>query len=462
MKIKAAEIAKICQGEILCGDPEKIVKGVAIDSRLVKKDDLFVPFRGVHTDGHLHIAKAYKGGAAGSLYASDESPDFQVAKGFFLLRVNDSLQALQRLATAYREYFDLPVIGITGSSGKTTTKDFLAGVLSVKYNVLKTTGNLNNEIGLPLTIMKLAKDHQVAVLEMGMTATGEIRDLCHIAKPEIGIITNIGMAHVEQLGSLDAIAKAKTELLDYLGSGGIAVLNSDDSRLLKIGKRFPGKVYYYGFNQGDIECLELSQRGEKSFFRVRFPNKSEGWFEAPLPGREMIGNTLAALTVGYIFQLTIPEMQKGLVGSDLTEGRLQLKKGQSGVRIIDDSYNANPDSFQAAIKVLISLAQGKKGAVIGDMLELGNEAQISHLTLGEVLGDAALDFLITIGDLASLTAKRAEAKGIKVYSCQSHEEATGILSSLNLSDEWSVLVKGSRGMKMDIIVHNLINMEGAV
>jgi len=309
MVLKGSEIIEMCGGVLLQGNPEQQVSGFAIDSRLVKAGDLFIPFKGEHTDGHLYLAGVAESRAAGAFHDKSVKPSHSVPANFLLIGVDDTLQALQKLAAVYRRRFELPVIAITGSSGKTTTKDFTAGVLQAGFNTLKTTGNLNNEIGLPLTILELEECHQAAVLEMGMSAPGEITTLCEIAAPTIGVITNIGEAHIELLGSIEAIAKAKGELLDYLGSGGVAVLNGDDPRLLNIGKRFPGKVFYYGFNQGDIKGFSMSQRGENHFFRVRFPDKSEGLFEVPLPGRESASNALAALTVGYILGLSLPQMQ---------------------------------------------------------------------------------------------------------------------------------------------------------
>ncbi|HED24283.1 MAG TPA: UDP-N-acetylmuramoyl-tripeptide--D-alanyl-D-alanine ligase, partial [Firmicutes bacterium] len=358
--------------------------------------------------------------------------------------------------------FELPVVGITGSSGKTTTKDYTAGVLSAKYRVLKTTGNLNNEIGLPLTILELNKDHQVAVLEMGMSAPGEIATLCEIAGPSIGVITNIGEAHIEMLGSVEAIAQAKGELLDYLGSGGVAVLNGDDPRLLKLGERFPGKVLYYGFNQGDIQGLKLSQRGEKNFFRVRFPNRSEGWFESPLPGRESAGNALAALTVGYILELDPAEMIEGLRSSITTEGRLQVLYNKAGTRIIDDTYNANPDSVKAALNVLQELGGTATVAVLGDMLELGPSAEEAHRAVGRYASLIGVGYLITVGRMAALAADEASRAGkTAVYRCDSHDRAVEILNNLISGKGWSVLVKGSRGMEMERIVRALLDEKGA-
>ncbi|MGM0651291.1 MAG: UDP-N-acetylmuramoyl-tripeptide--D-alanyl-D-alanine ligase [Bacillota bacterium] len=461
MKLRGSEIVTACKGELLQGNPEKQLSGVAIDSREVKTGDLFIPFIGEHTDGHLYLKQALDAGAAGAFHHLDKPVSHQLPEDFLLIGVKDSLTALQQLAASYRKQFDLQVIGVTGSSGKTTTKDFIAGVLSTEYKVLKTTGNLNNEIGLPLTILQLEQNHQVAVLEMGMTAPGEIMTLCKIARPTIGVITNIGEAHIEQLGSIEAIARAKGELLDYLGSGGVAVLNGDDPRLLEVRKRYPGKAFYYGFNQGDIKGLKLSHRGENSFFRVRFPDKSEGWFQSPLPGRESAGNALAALTVGYILGLSLPQIEKGLATSEATAGRLQVLRDQEGMAIIDDTYNANPSSVQAAINVLVELGGNRSVAVLGDMLELGSIAEEAHRAVGRIVAESGIAFLVTVGEMTHLSAEEAKKAGMKVFHCANHQEALEVLGKLNLKKDWHVLVKGSRGMQMEKIVQALIQAKGA-
>ncbi|OPL10454.1 MAG: hypothetical protein AVO34_03740 [Firmicutes bacterium ML8_F2] len=456
--IKGKDILTASRGRLLQGDPEQQVTGFVIDSRQIKPGNFFIPFSGEKTDGHLYITDAAKRGGTGAFIASGCKPDPSIPPDFMLVEIEDPLTALQRVAAYQRQRFELPVVGITGSSGKTTTKDFTAGVLSAKYKVLKTTGNLNNEIGLPLTILELNADHQVAVLEMGMSAPGEITTLCEIARPSIGVITSIGEAHIEMLGSVEAIARAKGELLDYLGSGGVAVLNGDDPRLLKLGERFPGKVLYYGFNQGDIKGLKLSQRGENNFFRVRFPNRSEGWFESPLPGRESAGNALAALTVGYILEIDPAEMIKGLSSSSTTGGRLQVLYNSAGTRIVDDTYNANPDSVKAALNVLMELGGEKTVAVLGDMLELGPFAEEAHLTVGRYASQIGVGILITVGPMASLAAAEASRVGkTSVYSCDSHEQAIEILTVLISDQGWSVLVKGSRGMEMEKIVRALLD-----
>ncbi len=461
MDLKGKEVIEACGGRLLQGNPGAEIKGFCIDSRLVKPGDFFIPFKGENTDGHLFINSAAGKGAAGSFVQAGMQAELKADKDFLLIEVKDTLLALQQLAAYYRERFDLTVIGITGSSGKTTTKDFIAGVLSSGYKVLKTTGNLNNEIGLPLTILGLEEEHQIAVLEMGMSARGEITTLCEIARPQIGVITNIGTAHIELLGSIEAIAEAKKELLDYLGSGGVAVLNGDDPRLLEIRKRYPGKAYLYGYNQGDIKGLLLSQRGEKSFFRVRFPDKSEGWFESPLPGRESVSNALAALTVGYILKLTLKQMQEGLMSSETAKGRLQVLDRIGRFNIIDDTYNANPASVQAALRVLAELGGGKTVAVLGDMLELGADALKAHHEIGKFAADSGIGCLVTVGELARSTAEEARSFGLEVYPCSTHEEALAVINSLVLNPDWYMLVKGSRGMKMEKIVQALVEEEGA-
>ncbi len=462
MTITGRDIIEACAGKLLQGNPEQQINGFAIDSRQVVPGDLFIPFGGEHTDGHYYITGAVKQGAAGAFHQLDKTPDPAIPGEFLLIGVANTLIALQRLAATYRRRFQLPVVGITGSSGKTTTKDFTAGVLAAKYNTLKTTGNLNNEIGLPLTILNLKEKHQVAVVEMGMSAPGEIKTLCEIAQPSIGVITNIGEAHVEQLGSIEAIAKAKAELLDYLGSGGVAVLNGDDPRLLDIGKRFPGKVMRYGFNQGDIKGLSMSQRGEKHFFRARFPDNSEGLFQSPLPGRESVSNALAALTVGTILGLSLPQMTEGLKLSQSAAGRLQVIHNQEGITIIDDTYNANPSSVRAALRVLVELGGSETVAVLGDMLELGAVSDQAHRAVGSFAASCGIGYLITVGSLAKAIAEAAAGTGLTADHCADHQEALAVLDKIPLTKKKYVLVKGSRGMRMEQVVRALTGEEGAV
>ncbi len=458
MSIKGADLLKACRGELLQGDPEQLISGFSIDSRSIRKGDFFVPLRGEKEDGHIYVPGAVAAGAAGSFYARRPLPELPPQA--LLIGVPDVLAALQQAAAYQRRRFNLPVIGVTGSSGKTTTKDFIAGVLSGRMKVLKTEGNLNNEIGLPLTLLRLDESCRAAVLEMGMSAPGEIAGLAQWALPDIGVITNIGEAHLEMLGSMEAIAAAKAELLDCIGSRGTAVLNGDDPRLREMGARFDGKVYTYGFNQGDIRASSLSKRGEGSIFKVRFPGGEEGSFSLPLPGRHLVSNALAALAVGYLLGVSLPQMQEGLEKSEITDGRLQLLTHHTGSRIIDDSYNANPDSVRAALEVLRDLGGVKSVAVLGDMLELGPAAPEAHREIGRFAARSRIGALVTVGELGAEIAAGAAAAGLTAAACRSHAEALDALKRHLPADGagWYILVKGSRGMRMETIIDGLMEM----
>ncbi len=432
------------------------VTGFSIDSRKTCPGDFFIPLKGEHADGHCYVADAVERGAAGSFYAYQPLPALPSTS--LIIGVDDPLIALQQTAAFYRRKYDLPVIGVTGSSGKTTTKDFIAGVLSNRMTALKTVGNLNNEIGLPLTLLALEDYHQAAVLEMGMSAPGEIAALARIAHPSIGVIINIGEAHLELLGSIDAIARAKGELLDYIGASGTAVLNGEDPHLVDMGKHFPGKVYYYGFGQGEIRCTELTRQGESSLFRVRFPDGQEGRFSLTLPGRHLVSNALAALAVGWILGISPEEMGIGLQASQVTAGRLQIKETLGGVKIIDDSYNANPGSVKAALQVLKELGGGHSVAVLGDMLELGPAAAEAHNQVGLFAAQCGIGFLVTVGEMARETAAAALKAGLAAQACAGHEEAVTVVQNIAPGRGWYILVKGSRGMRMEKLVQLLLEV----
>ncbi len=458
MAISGADLVKACRGVLLQGDPGRIVSGFSIDSRNICEGDFFVPLRGEKEDGHDFVPGAVAAGAAGSFYARRPPPELPPQA--LLIGVPDVPAALQQAGAYHRRRFTLPVIGVTGSSGKTTTKDFIAGVLSGGMKVLKTEGNLNNEIGLPLTLLRLDQSCRAAVLEMAMSAPGEIAELAQWALPDIGVITNVGAAHLEMLGSISAIAAAKEELLHAIGSGGTAVLNGDDLRLRKMAETFDGKVLTYGFKEGDVRAGSLSMRGEGSIFKVRFPNGEEGIFRLPLPGRHLVSNALAALTVGYILGVKLTQMQEGLGKSELTSGRMQLVTNPAGLKIIDDSYNANPDSVRAALEVLRDLGGVNSIAVLGDMLELGPTAPQAHREIGRYAARCRIGALVTVGELAAGIAAGAAAEGLPVAACRSHAGAMDAIKKYLPAGRtrWYVLVKGSRGMRMETIVDELMGM----
>ncbi len=453
MRLSGKEIMKACAGELLQGNPESVVTGFAIDSRQVSPGDFFIPLKGERTDGHYYVHDAFNRGAAGTFYAQRPLP---VLPPGLVIGVADPLKALQQTAAYYRRKFKLSVIGVTGSSGKTTTKDFIAGIISGSMPTLKTAGNLNNEIGLPLTLLSLEEHHRAAVLEMGMSSPGEIAALARLAAPSIGVITNIGEAHMEQLGSVEAIAAAKGELLDYLGKGGTAVLNGDDPHLLEMGKRFPGKVYFYGFDTGDIKCVRLTRQGESSFFRVRFPDGQEGDFSLDMPGRHLVSNALAALAVGWLLKISPAKMAAGLQKSVVTSGRLQISEATGGIKIIDDSYNANPASVKAALQVLQELGGDKTVAVLGDMLELGPAEISAHRAVGRYAAQCGIAALITVGEKAKEIADAAARAGLKACACEDHDGALAALREISPGRGWYILIKGSRGMRMEKLVQSLL------
>lgn len=456
MALTGNDILEATGGRLLQGDPGISVAGFSIDTRRITPGNFFVPLVGEREDGHRYVPEALAKGAAGSFYAQPSPPAFPASS--LIIGVEDTLAALQKLARAYRRRFKLPVVAITGSSGKTTTKDLVGSVLRVSRRVLVTPGNLNNEIGLPLTLLTLDRQHQVAVVEMGMSAPGEIATLARIASPRVGIITNVGPAHLEQLGSLTGVAAAKEELLEHLGRQGVAILNGDDPLVRKMGERFPGKSYYYGFSNGDFQARDWAFAGGVNRFKVCFPGGQVYPFELALPGRHMVSNALAAIAVGSLFGLTPAQIAGGIAGCSFTGGRLQLRQAGK-LTIIDDSYNANPASMKASLQVLKELGGSKTVAVLGDMLELGPVARRAHREAGRFAARRGVPYVITVGELAGEMAAGARAEGAKTYACRDCREAFQALLGLPLGEGWHILVKGSRGMKMEQLVSSLLELK---
>lgn len=390
-----SNIAKACNGTLYCSDlTHREVQGVVIDSRLVKEDYLFIASKGERVDGHNFIEAAVRQGAMAVVC---EKAPIDISIPYIL--VNDSLQALKEIAEWYRMQLDIPVIGITGSVGKTSTKEFVSSVLSQKYRVHKTEGNYNNEIGLPLTILKIREDHEIAVLEMGISDFGEMHRLSKIAKPDYCLITNIGQCHLENLGSRQGVLKAKSEIFDYMNENGLAILNGDDDMLSTVHEVKGKSPLRYGFNSE----LDVWADNVKSFglngSTCDIHIKDEVFHvNVPMPGRHMVLNTLAAAAVGSLLGVSIEDIVRGIEQIRPVSGRTNIIK-HNNITIIDDCYNANPVSMKAAID-LLSMANTRKVAILGDMGELGSDEIKLHKEIGNYAVSKNIDIIICAGTLS--------------------------------------------------------------
>jgi len=452
-----AEIATLTNAEIIAGAPDRLIHGVSNDSRRVQAGDLFFALPGEQSDGHVYVAAAFAAGAAAALVTRPAAVG-TLPDGAVVLRVKDAGAALAALARGYLRMLRPIVVGVTGSVGKTTTKDMIAAVLNKKYPTLKNEGNLNTEVGLPLTVFRLETSHRAAVLEMGMRGPGQISYLAGIAQPQIGVITNIGKTHIELLGSVENIARAKRELLDALPDSGTAVLNGDDEWCRKLGARFAGEKIYYGTDdRSDVYATEIRSRQERGIvFTAHFgPHTQE--MSVPLPGRHNVTNAMAAVAVGWRLGVEPAAIARGLARFSPSKMRLEVIETER-FRIINDAYNANPQSMRAAITVLGELAGGRRVAVLGDMLELGEHGPAGHREVGEFAGQN-VDLLLTVGPQARLIAAAAAAwlpEGA-VHSFATNAEAAAFLQAV-VNDGDTVLIKGSRGMQMEEIVALMQNL----
>ena len=438
--------------ELISGTKGGDFPKVVIDSRQVGPEDLFVALPGERTDGHLFVEQAVQRGAGGILLSQKPQEDLGETLVF---QSDDCLATLGQLARVYRRRLDPIVVGVTGSCGKTTTKDFLGSILRVKTQVLTTEGNFNNELGLPLTLLSLERDHKFAVVEMGMRGVGQIRSLCEIAQPQLGIVTNIGESHLELLGSRENIARAKGELIEALPSSGIAVLNGDDDYCRQLARLHSGKTLFFGLSpEHDLWADSIVG----SSFRLHWGEES---VVATLPtrGRHNILNALAAATAALALGYSPSEIAEGLATAQISDLRLALEKSPDGWLVLNDSYNASPTSTVAALDVLEELAQEQKRrpvAVLADMLELGEGTKELHRQVGAKASSVSL--LVTVGELGEEIAQGALSAGMapeSVHAFATLAEAQNFLLA-NLKGEDLVLVKGSRSMAMDRIAMALI------
>ncbi|MBJ9978544.1 UDP-N-acetylmuramoyl-tripeptide--D-alanyl-D-alanine ligase [Bacillus sp. S70] len=426
------------------------MQGVCIDSKKITKGNLFVPIIRVK-DGHDYVKEAMEKGAAASLWKKSYGDP---PKGIPIIFVDDTLLALQKIARYYRKTSNVKVIGITGSNGKTMVKDIISTILSTTYRVHKTKGNLNSQIGLPLTILEMKQDTELLILEMGMSETGQIRNLAQIAQPDVAIITMIGQSHLETLGSREEIAKAKFEIVDGLNDGGLFLYNGDEPLLSQninmLGiesKSFGGKYTNDLFPTN----VQLDEYG------VHFKlNHSKIQYDVPLHGKHNIFNTIVGIAVGQFYKVPIEKIQESLQQINITQMRFQFLTAKTGFTIINDAWNASPSSMKAAIETLQKLnAYKKKIIVIGDMLELGKKAETYHREIGKMLNEESIQYVFTYGELAKIVAEEAR-KNYHTGKIKSFDNkakiAEEVLKVITKKDV--VLLKGSRGMALEEIVQN--------
>lgn len=448
-RLSIVQIAELSQAAVSSGDGNAPVEKISTDSRMIKLGELFVALRGENFDGHNFVESVAKTGAAGAIV--DLNWKGKIPANFAVIRVEDTLRAYQNLAANYRKSLLLKVLAITGSNGKTSTKDFAAAVLAHRFRVTKTQGNFNNHVGLPRTMLEATSQDEVAVWEIGMNHPGEVAMLAKLAAPDAAIITNIGVAHIEFMGSREAIAAEKGALAQAVAPDGTVILNADDPFSKKIAVGTRAKVVFAGTTEGTVRASEITQSATGTDFTI-LEGAHRCRAQLPVPGLHMVQNALLAVAAGRMFGLSLEDCAAGLAAAPLTKARLQVKRIR-GVQFIDDSYNANPESMKAALHTLVELdADGKRIAVLGEMRELGEESARGHREVGETAAELGVDQLIAIGDMAAAIAEAARNAGLQNTSiARSTSEAAELLGEIAASGDL-VLVKGSRAARTERVI----------
>jgi len=446
-KLTLGEICAAVGGKT-AADENIIIRSITTDSRKIEEGCLFIALSGERFDGHDFIPSAFEKGAVCCL---SEKDGFEGSVIF----VEDTKKALRDLAEYYLSTLDIKVVGITGSVGKTTTKDMIASVLAQKYNVLKTDGNFNNEIGLPLTVFRLDSSHEVAVLEMGMSEFGEISNLTKIAKPDVAVITNVGVSHIENLGSREGILKAKCEIFEGLKNGGTAVLNLDNDMISTIKDKTVFNTIWFGVeNKGDFYAEDIKDKGLEGIDCRIVSEKESFEVSISVPGNHMVLNALSAAAVGKTLGLTAGEIKKGIECFVPTGMRMSVEKTENGYTIINDVYNANPVSMKAAIDVL-KKAKGVRTAIMGDMFELGTFAKELHEETGVYAAKSGVEKLIFIGEASKHGFMAALSEGCSAVYYKTVDDFLNDDIKAFFAEDETILVKASRGMHFERIVEKL-------
>ena len=469
MKMKLKDIIKASNAQLLFGDKNIEIEAFSKDTRTINPGDTYVGIKGENFDGNTLYEQAFEKGASVCILQGVEISD-DVKNRYAdraVILVPDTIKALQEIASYKRNLYNIPVVAITGSVGKTSTKDIISSVVGTQFNVLKTQGNLNNHIGVPLTILSL-EDHNALVVEMGMNNLGEISVLSKIAKPDIAVITNVGTSHIGNLGSRENILKAKLEILDGLKENGTLVINNDNDLLNAWAEKYTGsvKIVTYGIeNSSDIMANKITLNEDSSNFELEInarPQTIEATYSSsnhnkitvPVGGQHFVYNALSAVSVGIQLGISIEKIKEGIQKFELTKSRMELINLPDDIIIINDCYNANYDSMKAAIDYLAKTNASRKIAILGDMLELGEFSEELHAKVGEEIIKNNIDVLITVGEMGKVIGNTAEKGGIKVYNCVNNENAVETAKGIMKKDD-IILVKASNGMKFKTIVEKL-------
>lgn len=456
-EISVKEILNITNGKLLIGNEQSICEKFERDSRNVKEDDIYLGIKGENLNGSIYFEQAFEKGAKGAILQDIEITEKQKEKykNKFIILVEDTIKAMQQIATYKREKYNIPVVAITGSVGKTSTKDMVANVINQKFNTLKTEGNYNNHIGVPLTIFRL-KNEEALTIEIGMNHFGEIRTLTKIAKPTVCVITNIGTAHIGNLGSRENILKAKLEILEGMEKSGTVVINNDNDLLHKwyLENKNKYKIITYGIkNESDFSAENIESKEDGSTYTLKGTNTK---IHVPVGGNHFVLNSLCGVAVGSIFEIPIEKIKQGIESFELTKKRMDITKTNENITIINDAYNANYDSMKAALEYLGKIENKRKIAVLGDMLELGEYSRELHEKVGKEVVKNKIDILITVGKEAKYIANIAKINMEKqnVIECESNEETVNILNKIKKEND-CILFKASNGMNFGKIIEKI-------
>lgn len=449
-----AEVARMTGAAVLQGPPGLTFGSYGIDSRLTGAGELFFAVPG-RRDGHDFVAAAAAAGAAGAVVSRPVEPP---VPGFGLLLVPDTVAALQDLARGVLALHPVKIVGVTGSVGKTTTKEFAAALLAARFRVLKSEGNFNNRLGLALSVLRVEAGHDAAVLEMGMSAPGEIRELTRVAPPDVAVVTNIAPVHLEFFRDLDGIARAKKEILDGARPGATAVLNADDPRVMGIAADFRGRRVTFGLAPGaDVRAASVAPRGYAGYeIDLRYGNE-QGFLPFSFLNRAAVADLLAAAAVSLALGLRLAEIVPVAAALRPSPRRGLLVEAPGGVRVYDDAYNSSPRALEAALTGLAGLPARRRVAVLGDMLELGQGGPDFHRAAGETVARTGWDLLVAVGPLAAAMAEGALAAGLGAAAILRFADAPSAAAAVAglVRDGDLVLVKGSRGMRMETVVEAL-------